>query len=478
MPEPLTFKIITDADDSGIRKYDNSMGNLHVSSSKAGAALKSFSRELLQAKSGADVASAGAESLAHVFHQGLAGALVIGGFKVVSDQIKAMGELVRGVGEETATATRQLERMGEPGSLADAVKAADLLSNNLENVTKKLEAIKSGNFFSRFLADVTGASKELEKQAETLQRMKDSELALGFLKEQQKAQKSVGATDQQKQIEAINEKYQEQIKIAEQIKDSKLKDQAIQSVEAIKASSMQNLRTKFMEDFLDQLQKEKEARDALTKAEEKQQIVQGKAAEMAGTTGGTLRGAGQRPTSFEVGAARQTQQAQLQAKRDEAQRILMAEAQRIGKTTTDVSGRKVISDLNAVKNSLLQTQKTGAILQEKQKYDTTATSDAVQKAQTAFDKQTESVNKAASGLDEMEQILGPLNQAQQDLSKTVEEGTKNMETFNKAVKSSPVAQGGAAPSGAKSESVAGILNNILNALNSNFNELKSFAHTS
>lgn len=447
MPEPLTFKIITDADDSGIRKYDNSMGNLHASSRKASAALNSFSRELLQAKSGADVASAGAESLAHVFHQGLAGALVIGGFKVVSDQIKAMGELVRGVGEETATATRQLERMGEPGSLADAVKAADLLSNNLENVTKKLEAIKSGNFFSRFLADVTGTRKELEANAETLQKMKDSELALGFLREKQKAEKSIGTTDEQKSIDAINEKYQERLKLIDQIKSEGDKATAKSALDAIKQAELSDLKIKFEEKLKDAKQKTADTEASVAKASQNLRILQGSNAELALSTGGTLRGKGQRPTSFEVGQARQLERAQLSAKQNVAQDILMKRAQELGVTGTSLSGTEIITDLNKVKNSLLEDATAAKYESEARKY---STEEAVRAQKQATDAHSKAAKEAQN-----------LTDAQSNLNKEMQKPITGQ------------------PSTASAQGTSrDILSNIDKKLASVLNQLMAYAHAS
>jgi hypothetical protein len=447
MPEPLMLKIITDADDTGVRKIDKGMGDLHVSSRRASAAINSFSREIMQAKSGADLASASAESLAHIFHQGIAGAVIIGGVKLVSDQIKAMGELVRGVGEETATATRQLERMGEPGNLADAVKAADLLSNNLENVTKKLEAIKSGNFFSRFLADATGATKELEAQAATLQKMKDSELALGFLKEQQKAQKSVGATDEQKSIDSINEKYQERLKLVDQIKSEGDKATAKSAIDEIKQAELSDLQLKFEEKLKTAKQKTADTQEGIVKASQNRRILEGTNAEMALTTGGTLRGKGQRATSFEVGMAKQLERTQLSAKQNVAQGVLMKRARELGVTGTSLSGTEIITDLNKVKNSLLEDATAAKYEAEARKY---STAEAIKAEKQA----TEAHSKASKEAQD-------LTDAQSNLKEEINKTT----------------QGQPAPN-LQGQSTAQMLGNIYSVLTSALTELKSYAHAS
>jgi hypothetical protein len=308
MPEPLTFKIITDADDSGINKYQKSMDGLHVSSKKTSAAINSFSRELMQAKSGADVASASAESLAHIFHQGIAGAVIIGGVKLVSDQIKGMGELIRGVGEETASAVKQLQRMGEPGTLQEAVKGADMLDQKLDAVTKKLEGIQQGNWFSKLLSQVTGTTDELKAQEETLTRLRDAQIALGFAVEVQNAQSLEGLNSYQKGLEQNNIKLKERLVIAERITDTDLKNKAIQDayrlsvIEAndfeIKIAKQQEEAQKKLNDLL---QKRIDLQDQLAKAQQNEVIRQGELATKTAGVGGSLRGEGERQTSFEIG---------------------------------------------------------------------------------------------------------------------------------------------------------------------------------
>ena len=127
--EPLIFKIETQADDSGVRQYDKSLSGLDVSSKKASGALKSFSRELLQAKSGADVAAAGAESLSRVLEKSLAGAVIVGGVKIISDQINKMSEVLRSSAEAASAAVTQLERMGEIKGIDDATRATTILNS-------------------------------------------------------------------------------------------------------------------------------------------------------------------------------------------------------------------------------------------------------------------------------------------------------------------------------------------------------------
>lgn len=482
MPEPIFLKIVTDADDSGVRKYDNSLQGLHTSSRKASAALNAFSRDIIEAKSGADLASASAESLAHIFHQGLAGAVVIGGVKLLSDQIKAMGETIRFSGEETKTAVKELEKMGEVTGIADATRSAAMLDQHLDAVTKKLEAIKGGNWFTKMLADVTGTTKELEAQEATLQRLKDSQIALGILEEKMRAQKMQGASDEMKQIESVNDKYNERLKLANQIKDEDLKKQAISDINAIKGAEMADVQLKLQKQYLDQLNKEADARDQLNQATEAQQVAQGKVAQMASKIGGTARGAGQKPTSFEVGMARQVQKATAEEARQQAERTMMDVAKRIGATRTGPTGKTEISDLNKVKNQMIEDAKKGARIEEAKKWSMKESDKAVKKAtdaQEQANKQTEETGKALDKLNKEANKLHDSTKENTNSQKSLKDSTDKATEAQKDLKKSSdkntkTQEGGGAATGG--ETTTGILNSIKELLKQNFDELKAYAH--
>lgn len=476
MPEPLTFKIITDADDSGIRKYDKSMEGLNVSSRRASAALNSFSRELLQAKSGADVASASAESLAHIFHQGIAGALVIGGFKIVSDQIKSMAEMIHGVGEETAGAVTQLKRMGEPGNLADAVKGADMLDQKLDAVTKKLEAIKGGNFFSKFLSDITGTTEELEKNRKTTQLLIDSQLALGFATEKQNAMRVSGATEEQKSAETINQKYAERVKIAERITDANARAGAMEDIQAIKSAETYDLKTKLLKKQEDQLNKIAEADEKLTKAREASATREGQIAQLLGAAGGSARGAGQRKTSFEIGMERASKQATQKEIQIQQENRMFDIAKRIGATTKDASGKEVISDRGAVQRELIRQTKDKAQIEVAQKYrneNAKALQDATKQQQDAY----KSYNETKSVVDQLGGSVVKTDDAIKDLNQSIKDGKENMDLFNKAAAGGMAmgAVGGGA--GAVTENpIVQSLDDIYELLYETLNDLKTYAH--
>jgi hypothetical protein len=369
MPEPLTFKIITDADDSGIKKYEKGLDGLNISSKRTSSAINQFSSELLKAKSGADVASAGAESLAHIFHQGLFGAVVIGGAKLLSDQIKSMAEMIRGVGEETSAAVKQLQRMGEPGNLQDAVKGADMLDQKLDSVSKKLGEIKEGNWFSKILAQVTGTTDELKAQEATLTKIRDSQIAFGFAIEVQNAQSLQGLTTYQKSLEENNIKLKERLVIAERITDENLKQQARENAYQLSIIEAFNAEEKFAKQredaekqFQDLLEKRIDLQYELSQAIQNEVIQQGAIATRASGVGGTSRGAGQRASSFENQLKKDAERAYQDEKNRQGEKydkLLAEELKAQGKS----------NDANAVQNEKIKRAEEAAREKAKKEFE-------------------------------------------------------------------------------------------------------------
>jgi len=254
--EPLIFKIETQADDSGVRQYDKSLGGLDVSSKKASGALKSFSRDLLQAKSGADVAAAGAESLSRVLEKSLAGAVVIGGIKIVSDQINKMSEILRSSGEAASAAITQLERMGEIKGIDDATTAVGVLNTSIDTIEKSLGSIRDGNWFAKLTGSITGTTEELGKLLASQQKLRDGLIAEGFLAERIKLETMSRLNDEQKQYEQIQQTLRKNLELADKIQNDA--DRAVAKDEANAMAGIQtiNLTSSLM---AEQSKKEEEA---------------------------------------------------------------------------------------------------------------------------------------------------------------------------------------------------------------------------
>jgi len=246
--EPLVFKIETQADDTGVRNYDKSLGGLDVSSRKASGALKNFSHELINAKSGADIAAAGAESLSRILEKSLAGVVVIGGIKIVTDQINKMSEILRAVGESTAAAVTQLERMGDIKGIDDAIRGIGIVNQSLDTTTQKLGSIQEGNWFTKFIASTTGATEELKKQQITLEKLRDSLLAYGFASERKNAEEMSQLDDEQKQYYEIQQKLIKRLELIDQIKNADDRASATRDANALAGIETQNLTNKLMEE--------------------------------------------------------------------------------------------------------------------------------------------------------------------------------------------------------------------------------------
>lgn len=224
--EPLTFKIITDADDAGVKKYDQSLGGLNTTSQKAGAALRSFSRQALEAKSGTELAAAGANALSQAFQKSLLATSVIGGIKIVSDQIKNMGNTIKEAGQATATALSQVQKLGETTSFEDASKKANVFQSALDENIKRLNEIRGGNWFVKLQGDITGVTRELEAQNQSLQRNIDAQIAFGLEVEKQRKFRMIGMTEEAKAQQAIDDRRAKNLEEAAKIKDPTLRVEA------------------------------------------------------------------------------------------------------------------------------------------------------------------------------------------------------------------------------------------------------------
>jgi hypothetical protein len=477
--EPLIFKIETQADDSGVRKFDKSVGGLDSSAKKASAALGSFSRDLLNARSGADVAAAGADALSKVLQKSLAGAAVIGGIKIVADQIKQMAEIIRSAGEATGAAVTQLERMGEVKGLEDATRAVGVLEGSLDGVSKQLGSIKDGNWFTKLIDGATGTSKELEQQRATLERLRDGLIALGFASERNNAERMQGLTDEQKQYDAIDQRLNKRLELADKISDESVKAAAKQDATALAEIEKRNLTIKLTEeqgkkeaDLATQREKDAAAElvamekireaqqkrfnelyDAEIKAQEATQkridannkaeqdladkrqsleqdlktakaqmkiqsggVAQETAANMSG--GSASRGAGQRETSFEAGLRRDT------ARAEQRSRTAAADAQMQRKIDEIKQERAAAGDTRF-------TGKTDAM--NRMADEAKAAAEASGRASMGTDQMAQDVADASKALSDFQQASQSSSATQKSFSSNLSElGTGFDEAMNNA----------------------------------------------
>ena len=461
--EPLIFKIETQADDLGVRQYDKSLGGLDVSSKKASGALKSFSRELLQAKSGADVAAAGAESLSRVLEKSLAGAVIVGGVKIISDQINKMSEVLRSSGEAASAAITQLERMGEIKGIDDATRQVGVLNGSIDTITKNLGAIRDGNWFTKITGSITGTTEELGKLLVSQELYRDKLVALGFAAERYNAETMSGLNDEQKRYEEIQQRLRKSLEGIEKLTDSEARASATRDANALAGIENYNLTSKLIdeqskkeEEASKQRQKEVDARikkeqelgavqqkrfndlyDAEVKAQEQTQIridahleaeeelatkllelyeALDKARNKPPSGGGGGGGGGGIPglppgSSADIGGQEAAQRAYIQGLRDSAEELRQY-------TANQRRANGLSHDSHAVNNALIQTAKDLAYEQGRAKY---------------------GIKDFIDGIRTAEQNLADFKQSTQDAIKSTSEFGSSMEeifpAFDKTIKS-------------------------------------------
>lgn len=166
--EPLVFKIETQADDSGVRKYEKSISGLDVSSRKAAGALKSFAQDIAQARDGADVASATLGAFSRILGSSLAATGVIIAVKTVIDGFSKIDQAVKESEKAVADAFAGMEKAGEALSFAEAVSQAKTFENTAYKIREEIKKINESPMLNIIdgLMQSTDRMRELAKQSE------------------------------------------------------------------------------------------------------------------------------------------------------------------------------------------------------------------------------------------------------------------------------------------------------------------------
>jgi len=504
MPEPLMLKIITDADDTGVRKIQKGMGDLEISSHKASHATKEFLRELGNVSDTSDLASVALGSFSRVLAGSLAGtALIIGG-KAVIDVFRKVTDIVDKSKESFDGLVEGLNKGGLPQTFQEGATQASRLSDEISKINKEIASLSKGEdvlakgdikgWFMGLAATIMNSTQELSKLRDEAKGLAKERMLQGAKSELQTAKETSGMTPQQmeqyklqKQFEqnvdkadyetglvlldkynldksALDDKYNRQkeadtretadalrkIKMDEfqsdidsQNRKTALESAAFfESIAEKKKEQEQAMElVKAQEKLNDLLQKRVDLQDALKQAQGAQTIRQGEIATATAGAGGSLRGAGQRQTSFEIGLKRQADRAAKQesARAAEVQNMLIrADLRRAGKSF----------DANAVQNEKIAMAKRGAAESARQQFD-----DQYQKQ---IDKTTQSLQENQKQIDE--------------LSKTAQETVDAQDKANQKMIKGEQAQGVSA--GQKG------LGDIYKLLNDNLVELRGYAHAS
>lgn len=362
--EPLIFKIETQADDSGVRKYEKSLDGVNISSRKASGALKSFVQDIAQARDGTDVASAALGAFSRVLGSSLAGTGIIIAGKALIDAFAKIDEAVKQSEMAVSEAFAGMDRAGKAMSFAEATGQAKNFEGVAEKIRKKIKEINDSPFTS-IIDNITQSTKLMdiqatiaENQAREIKRMgAESELAhlkrMQGLDDENKAlelnaralEKELDGIDAIKESEtalAVTRKYQMQAdEIRAKFADERSKqesenaDKRQKEIQAqIKAEKeLAEAQQKRFNDLYDAEIKAQEATqkriDANIKAQEEEQkklegmqkaVDEGKGAQKksvgAGAAELSARPAGQRATSFEAGLRQSIPRAEEQGRRE------------------------------------------------------------------------------------------------------------------------------------------------------------------
>jgi hypothetical protein len=358
--EPLTFKIITDADDRGVRQYEQSLSRVDLTGRKASGALKGFIADLGEIKSGTDVASSALNAFSRILGGTLIGTAVVVIGKTLVDSFNRVTGSVKEANKSVEETNKEISRIAMTGvSFESASKQADLLFKSSEMIRKEIEKINASRLDS-FMAGITGSKERLEEllvvQKKQFEETQKQAIVQGLLDLERKQ----NADEVTKAIQSAAEPYTKLIELARQLGDVELANtliikqqaEAAKAGEAVKAESSKKRieeETKLRQEQQKEIQKlakeesdlELKMIDAVAKAkadaykieiqfdeerrkrdsdrlhdiekqikrieerkkaieEEIQLLIQRNAAESAGF-GGTSRGPGQQPSSFEKG---------------------------------------------------------------------------------------------------------------------------------------------------------------------------------
>jgi hypothetical protein len=505
MPEPLMLKIITDADDTGVRKIQRGMGDLEISSRKASHATKEFLRELGNVSDTSDLASVALGSFSKVLAGSLAGtALIIGG-KAVIDVFRKVTEIVDKSKESFDNLVEGLGKGGLPKTFQEGATQAGKLSDEVAKINKEIDALSKGEevlakgdikgWFMGLAATVMDSTNQLVKLREEAKKLAGEKMFAGATAELQTARETTGMTPQQMEQYKLRKQFEQDVDKADyqtglvllekynldkgniddkynRQKESDTRE-ATDSLRKIRMDEFQseidsqNRKTelesasffesiaqkkkeqeqamelvKAQEKLNDLLQKKLDLQDALNQAQGAQTIRQGEIATATAGVGGSLRGAGQRQTSFEIGLKRQADRAAKQesARAAEVQNMLIR---------ADLRKAVKSFDANAVQNEKIAMAKRGAAESARKQFE-----DSYQKQ---IDKTTQSLKDNQKQID--------------DLSKSTKDGADSIDEMQKSATANGGGGGGGAGGGGGKT-----LADIYTLLKDNLIELKTYAH--
>lgn len=260
--EPLTFKIITDADDRGVRQYQQSLSKVDLTGRKASGALKGFIGDLGEIKSGTDVASSALNAFSRILGGTLIGTAVVVIGKTLVDSFNRVTGAVKEAEKGVADTNKEISRIALTGiNFETASKQADLLFKSSESIRKEIEKINASRLDS-FVAGITGSKQKLEEllvvQAKQFQETQKQAIVQGLLD----LERIKNADELTKAQIAAAEPYKKLIDLARQLGNQELLNTLIIKQQASAADAGEKLKT---EAYAKRVEQETKAREAQQK---------------------------------------------------------------------------------------------------------------------------------------------------------------------------------------------------------------------
>ena len=217
--EPLIFKIETQADDSGVRKYEKSLDGVNVSSRKASGALKSFVQDIAQARDGTDVASAALGAFSRVLGSSLAGTGIIIAGKALIDAFAKIDEAVKQSEMAVSEAFAGMDKAGKAMSFAEATGQAKNFEGVAENIRKKIKEINDSPFTS-IIDNITQSTKLMDIQATIAENQAREIKRVGAESELAHLKKMQGLDAENKALELNSRALEKELDGIDAIKES------------------------------------------------------------------------------------------------------------------------------------------------------------------------------------------------------------------------------------------------------------------
>jgi hypothetical protein len=471
--EPLVFKIETQADDTGVRKYEKSLNDVNISSKKASGALKSFVHEVSQARDGADVASAALGAFSKILGSSIAGTGIIIAGKALIDAFSKIDEAVKESEKAVTEAFAGMEKAGKAMSFAEAVGQAKNFEGVAETIRKKIKEINDSPF-SNIIDNITQSTKVMdvqatiaENQAREIKRMgAESELAhlkrMQGLDDENKALElnaralekeldGIDAIEESETALAVTRKYQMQAdeiraKFAEErgkkeeeeatkrqkeIEDRIKKEKELAEAQQKRFNDLYNAETKAQEATQKRIDANNEAekkaaslsKDVSTAKQQELQQVGGSALEITKAGTGGSGSTGGRETSLERGMRQAGERAYQQGRRTESDR---AKQEMADKVNADLAAkgesRRVGPQSSEVQNRLKEEF-------VKQRGREGEASIGTKQAREATDKATQASSDFAKTQNEASQASSSFESNLSDMGTGFDQAMKSAENF-------------------------------------------------